>query len=138
MRNLFTISFLILIVHSSLGQDQTGFKDKIMMDLEDTTYWNNEFQVGINFNQAAFSGNWKSGGVNSIAFGSVLAAKANYAKKRWSWDNQLELVYGIVKNEGQEIRKANDRIFIDSKVGYKTSEHWGLFLSPVFFTCIFD
>src|SRR5690606_12823093 len=86
------------------------------------TSWTTEFSAGLNFNQAAFSGNWKSGGINSVAFGSIIAGKANYSKDRLTWDNEMELLFGIVNNEGERTRKSNDRIFLDTKVGYKVSE----------------
>jgi hypothetical protein len=76
----------------------------------------------------------ESRGVNSIAFGSILNGNAKYAKEKWSWDSQLELIYGLVKNEGQEFRKSNDRIFLDSKVGYKINDKWGYFTSLNFIT----
>jgi len=95
--------------------------------MEDTTYWNSVLSAGLNFNQAAFSGNWKSGGVNSVAFGSIISGKIKYAKEKISWDNDLEFLFGIVKNEGQGTRKAADRIFLDSKLGYKITDHWGYF-----------
>lgn len=96
---------------------------------KDTTYWVSEFSGGINFNQASFSNNWKAGGINSVALGSIIAAKALYKKDRFTWDNEIELLYGIVKNEGQSTRKSNDRMFFDTKVGYRMSSNWGAFFS---------
>ena len=93
------------------------------------TAWTSEFSAGLNFNQAAFSGNWKNGGINSVAFGSIVAGKANYAKDRLTWDNEMELLFGIVNNEGERTRKSNDRIFLDSKVGYKMSGNWSAYFS---------
>jgi len=132
MKKLFTLCFLILIGHISFAQDVEELTDAVEEAAKDTTYWDSEFSLGINFNQAAFSGNWKSGGVNSIALGSIVSAKANYAKDKWMWDNQLELIYGLVKNEGQDFRKSNDRIFLDSKVGYLINEKWSYFTSVNF------
>lgn len=93
------------------------------------TSWTSEFSAGLNFNQAAFSGNWKNGGINSVAFGSIVAGKANYAKDRLTWDNEMELLFGIVNNEGERTRKSNDRIFLDSKIGYKMSGNWSSYFS---------
>tara|TARA_R110002124_G_scaffold244306_2_gene409411 strand:+ start:834 stop:1742 length:909 start_codon:yes stop_codon:yes gene_type:complete len=95
----------------------------------DTSYWQSEFSAGLNFNQAGFSGNWKSGGVNSVAFGSIIAGKALYQKDKISWDNELELLFGIVRNEGEGTRKSNDRIFLDSKLGYQLSKKWSSYFS---------
>ncbi|MFC4872438.1 DUF3078 domain-containing protein [Negadavirga shengliensis] len=95
----------------------------------DTTYWQSEFSAGLNFNQAGFSSNWKAGGVNSVAFGSIIAGKALYQKDRVTWDNELELLFGIVRNEGEQTRKSNDRIFLDTKLGYSLSRSWSAFFS---------
>lgn len=100
----------------------------------DTTYWRRSLAAGANVNQAAFSSNWKAGGVNSIALGLFVNAKANYLKERISWDNTTELQYGLIKNANQDMRKSLDRIFLDSKLGYKLSGHWNMFLSGNFIT----
>lgn len=134
MKKLFTICLLFVFSHFTFAQDIENLADSANVAIKDTTYWISDFSVGLNFNQAAFSGNWKAGGVNSIAFGSILNGSAKYAKEKWSWDSQLELIYGLVKNEGQEFRKSNDRIFLDSKVGYKITEKWGYFSSLNFIT----
>lgn len=100
----------------------------------DTTYWTNSLKFGLNFNQATFSDNWKAGGVNSIAFGGYALASFNYEKDKISWNNEVDLQYGIVKNEGQGLRKNIDRILIDSKVGYKMNEKWQFYGSVNFLT----
>ncbi len=135
MKTLFTFSLSLFIFFNGFSQDVDSLGQELK---KDTTYWDSEFSAGLNFNQAAFSGNWKAGGVNSVAFGSIVSAKANYAKANLSWDNQLELMYGIVKNEGQQVRKSNDRIFFDSKVGYKASKNWAYFGSLNFLTQFTD
>src|SRR5262245_21811692 len=63
------------------------------------------FKAGVNLNQASFSGNWKGGGVNSLGFSGLLNFKANYKKDRISWDNEIDLLYGMVNNQGQGYRK---------------------------------
>ena len=93
------------------------------------TAWVSEFSAGLNFNQSAFSDNWRSGGINSLAISSIIAGRANYAKDRITWDNEMELLFGIVNNKGEGSRKSNDRIFLDSKLGYRWSEHWGAYFS---------
>jgi hypothetical protein len=95
----------------------------------DTLVWKRKFNFAINLNQASFSSNWKGGGVNSIGFNSLFNYKANYKKGRNSWDNDIDLAYGFVKNSGQGFRKTMDRIFLDTKYGYDISEKWALFSS---------
>jgi hypothetical protein len=140
MRKLFTFCFIFGIAGFGFSQEVVIPSDSVQVlnPLKDTTYWNSELSIGFNLNQASFSGNWQAGGVNSFALGSILSGKANYAKERWSWDNQLELIYGVVKNDDQGLRKSNDRIFFDSKVGYKITSKWGYFASLNFITQFTD
>ncbi|MEJ7643605.1 MAG: DUF3078 domain-containing protein [Chryseolinea sp.] len=91
--------------------------------------WKKKLLMNLNINQAAFSSNWKSGGVNSIGLNALFNYQANYAKDRNSWDNQIDLLYGFVNNSGQGYRKTLDRIFLDTKYGYKLNEKWGLYTS---------
>ena len=93
----------------------------------DTTYWKNTFKGSINFNQAAFSQNWTAGGVNSIGLNALINYKTNYLKGKNSWDNEIDLLYGFVNNDGQGYRKNNDRIYLDTKYGYALSSKWNMF-----------
>jgi hypothetical protein len=99
---------------------------------KDTTYWLKEVSGGLNINQAAFSSNWTGGGKNSVAVGTYFLARANHAKGKWTWDNTLDLLYGIVKNADEDGRKSNDRIYLDSKVGYKISKNWNSYFATNF------
>ncbi len=99
---------------------------------KDTTYWLKEISGGLNINQASFSSNWKGGGVNSVAVSTNLLGRANYAKDKWSWDNTLDLMYGIVKNADEDGRKSNDRIYLDSKLGYKIGKKWNIYFAANF------
>lgn len=94
---------------------------------KDTTYWRNSFKGAISFNQASFSENWTAGGVNSIGLSGVVNYKANYLKGKNSWDNQIDLQYGFLNNEGTGYRKNNDLIYLDTKYGRSLSPHWNMF-----------
>jgi hypothetical protein len=90
-------------------------------------YWKNWTAFGINMNQAAFSENWRGGGVNSIAFGAQTNFKADYTREDKNFVNEIILQYGKLKNKGQLQRKTNDRIFLDNKVSLKLSKYWSFF-----------
>jgi hypothetical protein len=62
--------------------------------------------------------------VNSIGLTGQLAFKAAYARENHSWANEIDLLYGYVRNEGQGFRKTLDRIYIDTKYGYRISDKW--------------
>lgn len=126
MKKLFTV-FLFL---TSLG---VAFAQESTVPVQtDTTFWLKEISGGLNINQAAFSGNWKGGGVNSLAFSGYFLARANYTKEKITWDNTLDLMYGVVKNANEDGRKSNDRIYLDSKVGYKIGKKWNAYFATNF------
>lgn len=97
--------------------------------VDSTSNWKKAFKAGLNLNQAAFSSNWKAGGVNSFGFNALLNFKANYKKDKKSWDNEIDLLYGMVNNAGQGYRKTLDRIFIDTKYGHALTDKWDLFIA---------
>lgn len=86
--------------------------------------WKKSFKAGLNLNQAAFSGNWKAGGVNSFGFNALLNYKASYKKNRNSWDNEIDLLYGMINNSGQGYRKTVDRIFLNTQYGRMLDSTW--------------
>lgn len=100
--------------------------------VDSLTHWKKRLVANLNLNQAAFSSNWKAGGINSIGMNALFNYKANYAKDKVTWDNEIDFLYGFVNNSGQGFRKTVDRIFLDTKYGYKLSKNWGLFSSLSF------
>lgn len=94
-----------------------------------TSNWKKKLDFNLNLNQAAFSSNWKAGGINSIGLNTMFNYKANYLKNKTSWDNEIGFMYGFVSNSGQGYRKTLDRIFLDTKVGHKLSDNWDLITS---------
>jgi hypothetical protein len=89
--------------------------------LEPIKKWDMGRFVALNFNQGTFT-NWSLGGVNSISLTALGNAYANYKFKNWTWDNNLDLAYGVLRNKGEDIRKNEDKIDLRSKVGRKVNE----------------
>jgi hypothetical protein len=116
----FIFLYLSIMEHTACAQ---------FIKVDSTSNWKKAFRTGLNLNEAAFSSNWKAGGVNSFGFNAFLNYKANYKKDKRSWDNELDFLYGMVDNKGQGYRKTLDRIFIDTKYGHSVSKVWDLFLA---------
>jgi hypothetical protein len=90
----------------------------------------------------SFTGNltqyhqWVAGGKDNVAVIGVLNYHADYAKGNIAWDNKLDVAYGSIKTGDlrdksiNDWTKAEDRLELNSKVGYKASKNWfysGLF-----------
>lgn len=96
---------------------------------DSTSHWKRKLIFNFNVNQAAFSSNWKAGGVNSIGLNGTFNYKADYKKDKTTWDNEIGLIYGFVNNDGQGFRKTIDRIYLDTKVGHALNDKWDIFTS---------
>ncbi len=123
-RLVYSLAIAVLLSSASATE---SFSQVVKVD--STSNWKKAFRAGLNLNQAAFSSNWKAGGVNSFGFNALLNFKANYKKDKASWDNEIDLLYGMVNNGGQGYRKTVDRIFLDTKYGHATSRDWDLFVA---------
>src|SRR5579872_3340734 len=105
---------------------------KITKDPDDTTKmtWKTGGLFSLTFNQAALS-NWSAGGDKSaLSLNSLLNLYAFYTDGRRSWDNFLNLQYGIANTTSLGTRKTNDMIDLTSKYGYDLGKKW--YLSGLF------
>src|SRR6195952_4816020 len=85
--------------------------------------WKIHGQNTLLINQSSFS-NWAAGGVNSVAANIVLDYDFNYKRGKWSWDNKVILGCGISKQNGTDWRKNDDRIILNSLLGYQAAKYW--------------
>jgi hypothetical protein len=91
--------------------------------VKDTSYWTKGGLVSFNFSQVALS-NWAGGGQSSVALNSFLNIFAKYKKGIHSWDNTLDLGYGIFQQGDDAFRKSDDKIDFTSKYGRQASKVW--------------
>lgn len=98
------------------------------------TLWRYAFQTGLNFNQSSFNSNWTGGGVNSVSLGAFLNYRTKYESDKAIWQNEIDLRFGLAKNQGEVAKKTTDRLFLDSKYGLKLSDDWNVFTSLNFLT----
>jgi hypothetical protein len=112
-----TLPFLLLICISFTVQSQdTLRKDTIH-------YWTIHGQNTFLISQSSFS-NWAAGGVNSFAANLVLDYDFDYKKAKWSWDNKTIIGYGLSDQTGVGWRKNDDRLILNSLLGYKAAKYW--------------
>jgi len=118
MKRLTTLIFILFCVALVNAQEKT----------EDPKLWKKAGDFSINFSQVSFS-NWAAGGKNSVSGVALFNYSANYAKDRMSWDNSLNMGYGLLKEQSRDLVKSEDKLEINSKVGYKMTESGKWFLS---------
>lgn len=91
---------------------------------KDTTkVWTIHGQNTVLINQSSFS-HWASGGQNALAANVVFDYDFDYKRDKWSWDNKVLAGYGFSKQNGTGWRKNDDRIILNSLLGYKAAQYW--------------
>ncbi len=82
----------------------------------DTT-WKKGGGAILNFNQTSLT-NWAGGGESNLSSTLLTNFYANYLLGKTSWDNTLNLNYGLITaNDYADVRKNEDRIELNSKYG---------------------
>jgi hypothetical protein len=132
MKTTIFIIFLSLIMTPGFAQDPT-VKDlkneaakSISKDPKDTVQkkWKLGGLFNLNINEGSLS-NWSAGGDKfSFSLNAYLNVFAFYKKNKNSWDNSLDLAYGMVSTTSLGSRKASDRIDLLTKYGYALSPKW--------------
>ena len=132
MKKIFIFSLLIMIYTGTKSQDgtvkdlKTASEKTISKDPKDTVQrkWKTGGIFNLNINQGSLS-NWAAGGDKfSFSLNAYLNLYGFYKKNKHSWDNSLDLTYGIVNTTSLGSRKASDRIDLLSKYGYAVSKKW--------------
>ena len=116
MKKLLLLTFLVGLSAAAFSQTTPPAKDT-------THYWTIHGQNTLLINQSSFK-NWSAGGVNSVAVNAVIDYDFDYKKDKWSWDNKVILGYGLSDQTGTGWRKNDDRIILNSLLGYQAAKYW--------------
>jgi len=112
--NIKHLSLLVIFtIFSVLARAQENDQDTVKN-------WNMGGTGSLTFSQVSFQ-NWAAGGENSYSLNGFVNMHANYKKDRLSWENSLDMGYGIVRQSGRGVRKSDDKLEVMSKYGYKTA-----------------
>ncbi|WP_020529299.1 DUF3078 domain-containing protein [Flexithrix dorotheae] len=117
MRKLILLFFSLILFNQGFAQDDQSAGDT-------TDYWTIGGGFNFTFSQVALNKNWVAGGQSSLS-GSVLGLfYANHKKGKTSWDNTLDLGYGLTKQGENEFVKSDDLINFASKYGQGIGKNW--------------
>ena len=90
--------------------------------VEKPKYWTKGITTQIGFSQVGVS-QWADGANQSLSLNSFIDAFANYSKDKIIWENRLQLAYGFVTDiDDRFTKKTDDKIQLDSKLGYNISK----------------
>ncbi len=92
---------------------------EVVPEVEKPKYWTNSLMTNLNIGQTSLT-NWAAGGDNTVSFAGFIDGNANYARNEMFWNNRLQLDYGFLYASSKPIlQKSTDRIYLESKWGYK-------------------
>ena len=90
--------------------------------------WTNSLKTNVTVGQTGLF-NWAAGGDNTVSMAAFIDGNANWKKGDMFWNNRLQLDYGFVYASSKPIlQKSDDRIYLESKFGYKNEsmKHFSL------------
>lgn len=92
--------------------------------------WTKTTELSFTFSQVSLT-NWAAGGEGSVAFNAMGNFALNYKEGNNSWQNKLEMGYGLVKPGDDMMKKSDDKIHFESKYGRKANEtiNWTALMS---------
>jgi len=89
--------------------------------------WTYDASGRLNFSQAAYKDWEEGGGNNSLALTANLGGSAARRGERWIQAHELRFAFGLINQEGQELRKAEDQILWNSSVRYEGNDFFRVF-----------
>ncbi len=119
------IAMVFCIVLGAKAQVTTAEKQLKTQTKDTLNGWKRGGTAGFSFNQVSLT-NWAAGGLNAISASASLKLFANYKKDKLTWDNNLDLGYGLVRQgtgSAATIQKNDDQIDFTSKLGLKAKDN---------------
>ncbi len=115
---LYSLIFLLIICCSAAYGQITDAEKKVRAINTDTVMgWKKGGVFAVNLAQTSLT-NWVAGGQNSLAVNGIFSLFANYKQGKSSWDNSLDLGYGLLKQgKDADFLKTDDKIDFSSKYG---------------------
>ena len=125
MKKIIVLTLISVFFGSVLSAQITEKEDALKKINTDTVNgWKKGGMFTLTFGQSSFT-NWAAGGINSISVNGAANLFANYKKDNLSWDNTLDLGYGIQKQGKKDnalTQKTDDKFDFASKLGIKATD----------------
>jgi hypothetical protein len=83
--------------------------------------WKFSGLTSVNLSQVSLT-NWAAGGQSSSSGVALFNINGNYAKDNISWENTLNMGYGLLKENNKDVVKTHDKFDLISKFGVKQTE----------------
>ena len=141
MKRVFTLilsAVICLSVSAQMSEAQKAAADaarlitsapEVAPKVEKPKYWATSLKTQINVGQTQLT-NWAAGGDNTVSLAAFIDGNANWKKGDMFWNNRLQLDYGFLYASSKPLlQKSTDRIYLESKWGYKTESMKNFYFS---------
>ncbi len=110
------------LIKNQLGEDFYKISDPHTGELW-RRHWSFYSEMEAALGQG-YQSNWASGGENSLSLLTNLRLYLNYNKNKTSWENFIHYRLGFLRSGSEDIRKNEDRLEFNSKLGQNAFKHW--------------
>lgn len=125
MKKIIIITLVTIFAGQFLSAQVSEKEDALKKVNTDTINgWKKGGMFALTFGQSSFT-NWAAGGINNISVNGIANLFANYKKDNLTWDNNLDLGYGMQKlgkGVDKSTQKTDDKLDFSSKLGIKAAE----------------
>ena len=138
MKKLFTILSAALLSMGAYAQDmqqvaaeaaKTVSAAPQVSKVDKPQNWTTSLKTQINVGQTGLF-NWAAGGDNTVSMAAFIDGNANWKQGDMFWNNRLQLDYGFLYASSKPLlQKSTDRIYLESKWGYKAPSTKHLYFS---------
>lgn len=119
MKKITLLLTTAICLYGTLTAQTTEAEDKLKAQSADSIDgWKTGGAIFINFTQTSLT-NWAAGGESSYSLNGIISLFGNYKKGNSTWDNSLDIGYGILKQGDDSPMKTDDKIDFLSKYGQK-------------------
>lgn len=129
MKRLIVLAAAMLCSAVAISQVMDKEADLKAIRVDSLEGWKKGGFVALNISQVGLT-NWAGGGQSSIALSGIVSLFANLKAGNSTWDNSLDLGYGVLRQgsgialENGVFLKTDDKIDLVSKYGRRASEKW--------------
>lgn len=118
MKRIILFALLLTPFIQLRAQDKAVIPDSLKI-------WKRGGSFTMNFTQASYS-NWAAGGINSISGQALFSTYINYKKGLTTWENTLDMAYGLMQQSTSAlVKKTDDKFDFSSKYGHTAfSSKW--------------
>lgn len=122
MKRIVVSILLIGLVNGAFAQVTEAEKTLRSQTKVEEQGWKKGAVFGVNVSQASLT-NWAAGGQNSFGMNGLISTFINYSKEKITWDNSLDIGYGILQQgNNTAFIKTDDRFDFASKFGMEATK----------------